>query len=84
VAYETEEFLHGIVGMEHRHARITNGAIGRHFYRGLISNGNRLEFLISGLTREGKGTSCAGTLSCKRNLINDEKNADRKSSCHVR
>jgi hypothetical protein len=64
VAYETEGvFYNGIVEWNTVEARITNGAIGRHFYRGLISNDNRLEILISGLTREGKGTSCAGTLN---------------------
>jgi hypothetical protein len=62
--YEAEGIIYnGIVEWNTVDARMTKGAIGRHFYRGLISNGDRLEFLVSGLTREGKQTSCAGTVN---------------------
>jgi hypothetical protein len=63
-AYEAEGIIYnGVVEWNTVDARVTQGAIGRHFYRGLISNGDRLEFLVEGLTREGKQTSCAGTVN---------------------
>jgi hypothetical protein len=65
--YETEgNFYNGIVEWNTVEARITKGAIGRHFYRGLISNGNRLEFQISGLARDGRETFCAGSADLQK------------------